>query len=358
MIAQAQHGTDALIELCITGDFGVLPVQVSLFGAMDTPAEAVLPDAEQMLMGYGLTQGGGPIAGKQRYAEACIEELGDIPFFADLGGGQYGTYDCRDGVEIPVRVTPKTGTDSQGQPVFGATTIAAVTPSTCDEPQHLDYYGAASSSSYGYGCEVGARVSHAQNSRGTDWVLLCRNVVDATAGKYNDIAMIGKPEHGQDVLHSECALQQDRWDGRRAPRGRGLLGRHLGARCGRWFLHWMPRQRPVHSHTLDRSRRCRAASWLCGCALQRGGCRGAELDHAHAPHRDRQPSVRELSPRGSVAESEVDLVDRGSGHDLQPAGDGVCEAAGADLLDAARIDLFQSCTVEGGCLQRCRRRHR
>lgn len=168
MLAEASIGTDPLIDVCVLRDGAVVfQRETSLPFAIDEARQA---DARAR-WSYGLRNPTGQaIQSGQKYAERCVEEMGDIPFFPKNGPGDYGTYDCRDGVEIPVTVTDASGN----------TTRATSTPSKCDKPQHL-----------GYGCEVGARVSNVTNSRGTEWVLLCRKVIDKVQGKYSDIAMIG-----------------------------------------------------------------------------------------------------------------------------------------------------------------------
>ena len=41
----------------------------------------------------------------QKYAEACVAELGEIPFFQKTGDGTYTTYSCMDSTPIPMTVT-------------------------------------------------------------------------------------------------------------------------------------------------------------------------------------------------------------------------------------------------------------
>ena len=53
-----------------------------------------------------------PIHSVQKYAEACVAELGEIPFFQKTGDGTYTTYSCMDSTPIPMTVTDAAGTVS------------------------------------------------------------------------------------------------------------------------------------------------------------------------------------------------------------------------------------------------------
>lgn len=124
------------------------------------------------------------ITSNQAYAEACIADLGDIPFWGprigEDGAADWKTVDCTEiGTPIPSEVDGVPQTEQK-------TTL-------CDNPQYI----------YSH-CEQdarvadnGPRVASARNDEGTHWVLLCRKSHKA-AGRYEDMAMIGhNPFTGQ-----------------------------------------------------------------------------------------------------------------------------------------------------------------
>ncbi len=145
------------------------------------------------------------------YANLCVQQLGEIPFFKKLSDGKYETFDCRDfagsngdgapaavaGVEgkvVPLSVNdvPQTTCDpgqSGGEPSYDCV-------NKCDRGMWL-----TASSHTGLGetasCQPGVTVTTAKNEQGSHWVLLCRKVQDTNnAGMlktkvFNDIAMIG-----------------------------------------------------------------------------------------------------------------------------------------------------------------------
>lgn len=192
----AGHGVDEappwqpLIDVCVFDGVGRLRLAaaIPLLEAMDEPADHFVRPGDPMPISYGLTTGS-TIYSSKAYAEQCVEELGAIPFFEPTANG-WDTYDCMAGTEIPVAVTD--------DPTVGAVE-ANVEPANCDEPQQL-----------GYGCEVGAHVSHDTNARGTEWVLLCRKVA-ASGTAFRDIAMIGhNPGNGK-----TCFFQNDLYQDKR-----------------------------------------------------------------------------------------------------------------------------------------------
>ncbi|MCA9608270.1 MAG: hypothetical protein KC619_21825 [Myxococcales bacterium] len=129
------------------------------------------------------------IASTVAYAERCVDELGDIPFFPRVADGDFQTYNCLDSTPIPTTVT---GTD-------GTVTYPTEQVSQCDAPQYI--YSLCEPSAQGPEGERpdvnGPRVTSATNDQGTSWVLLCRKS-QAEVGQYNDIAMIGhNPFTGQ-----------------------------------------------------------------------------------------------------------------------------------------------------------------
>ena len=111
------------------------------------------------------------------YAEACVAELGEIPFFKKVAAGDYETYNCLDSTIIPTTVTDAAGNVCHPEKEVDQ----------CDELQYLTTTCEASAVS---GRINGPRVTSATNDEGTSWVLLCRKSGDAE-GTYNDIAMIG-----------------------------------------------------------------------------------------------------------------------------------------------------------------------
>lgn len=123
------------------------------------------------------------IVSNQAYAEACINEMGDIPFWGERIGDDkaldWNTIDCTEiGTPIP-------------------STIDGVPQSTktaeCDNPQTI-YSHCEPDARTGVN---GPRVAHARNEQGTHWVLLCRKS-HTEIGRYEDMAMIGhNPFTGQ-----------------------------------------------------------------------------------------------------------------------------------------------------------------
>lgn len=164
---------------------------------------------------------GEPIQSMEKYAELCVAELGEIPFFRKLADGSYETYDCRDfkgtsgviqGVEgamIPQIVSNKDGDQ--------------VTPTACDERNTRRYncFSKCDTPEWLFqSCEPGPTVSTAKNDKGTHWTLLCRSVQTADGvaetteslqktKRFNDIAMIGhNPRTGK-----TCFFQNKIFDG-------------------------------------------------------------------------------------------------------------------------------------------------
>lgn len=113
----------------------------------------------------------------EAYGEACVAELGEIPFFPKLANGDYETYDCLDSVPVPMSVTT----------ADGSVTFPEETQNKCDNPQYI--YSSCEPNAV-TGRTNGPRVTSASNDQGTHWVLLCRKAKEQE-GEYNDIAMIG-----------------------------------------------------------------------------------------------------------------------------------------------------------------------
>jgi len=113
----------------------------------------------------------------EAYAEACVAELGEIPFFKKLGDGDYDTYSCLDSVPVPMSVTSDDG----------SVAFPTERQNKCDNPQYI--YSSCEPNAVD-GESNGPRVASASNDQGTHWVLLCRKAKEQE-GEYNDIAMIG-----------------------------------------------------------------------------------------------------------------------------------------------------------------------
>lgn len=147
------------------------------------------------------------IASSVAYAERCVQELGDIPFFEPLAEGDYGTYNCLDSTPIPTTVT-----DDNGNVSYPDTEV-----NQCDNPQYI--YSLCEPSAVGAEGERpdvnGPRVTSATNEQGTSWVLLCRKS-RADVGQYNDIAMIGHNPFTGQTCYFQNALYS-RTDGLNVP---------------------------------------------------------------------------------------------------------------------------------------------
>ena len=184
MLARAEAGED-IIDICVmNGDTVVAQAELHVSRALDRAGQDGKFD-------------GAPeerIASTEAYADVCIAELGDIPFFPKLANGDYGTFDCRDAVALPTIVTDNDGNVKHPDSVV----------SQCDDPQYI--YDLCEPNAVD-GVTNGPRVTSASNDEGTHWVLLCRKAREEE-GQYNDIAMIGhNPYTGktcffQNALHS------------------------------------------------------------------------------------------------------------------------------------------------------------
>src|SRR3569623_2076735 len=167
MIAQAQQGTDSIIDLCVyDGNDLKISKERDLFAAWDDGKAAGLDGKADGPTGEVM------INSPEAYGERCGEEMGEIPFFKKLGDGSYETYNCLDSTELPMTATDANGNVTK--PQMG-------TLSKCDKPEYI----------YSL-CEAGPRVAEKTNDQGTHWVLLCRKSIGGLASdQYNDIAMIG-----------------------------------------------------------------------------------------------------------------------------------------------------------------------
>ncbi|MGE0789033.1 MAG: hypothetical protein AB7S26_25395 [Sandaracinaceae bacterium] len=197
-------------------------IDVCLMNGSDVVAEAEL-DARQALDRRGAN---GKFDGEEArivstlaYAQSCMEELGDIPFFPRIneattnedgspGPADFRTYNCLDSTPIPTTVTAPDGT----------VTYPTETASQCDNPQYI--YSSCEPSAVGPNGEErpdvnGPRVTSGTNDRGTSWVLLCRKA-RPEVGAYNDIAMIGYNPYSGQACFFQNALYS-RTDGLHVP---------------------------------------------------------------------------------------------------------------------------------------------
>jgi hypothetical protein len=240
--ALARDGADSIVEACIVKGQSVRArLQTTLQYAWDEGdpnlAAEVNYNAESNLhfnAGDGGTSGGGsrpragrPIQSMEKYADLCVAELGEIPFFKKLANGKYETFDCGDGkgqtgviegvesARIPQKLTNAEGVDKTPRACDDRNQRRYNCFKTCDKPEWL-YQS----------CEPGPTVTSAKNDKGTHWVLLCRS-----AGKqggtesvetlsktktFNDIAMIGhNPRTGKTCYFQNKIFEGT--DGARVP---------------------------------------------------------------------------------------------------------------------------------------------
>lgn len=218
MKAEVQKGPDAIIEACVlNGKTVKAKLLTNLAYAWDRGEDLKKQTSigNKSLRPLAGDAGGGGTAVLPEgqayntidYANLCVQELGEIPFFKKISDGKYETFDCRDFVQ--------TG----GGPIDGVE--GAVIPlSVDDQPQTECSPGRTSGRSYdcvdkcdrgmwltasshtGLGrkaaCQPGVTVTTAKNAQGSHWILLCRKV-DNTTGEsnmmktktFNDIAIIG-----------------------------------------------------------------------------------------------------------------------------------------------------------------------
>ncbi|MBK8239001.1 MAG: hypothetical protein IPK74_26040 [Deltaproteobacteria bacterium] len=192
MLARIADG-EAIIDVCVMRD-----------GEVVAQAELALARALDRAGADGKFDGGMEerIASTEAYADLCVAELGDIPFFPKLGDGDYGTFDCRTATPLPTTVTD----------MAGNVTHPDKEVSQCDEPQYI--YDLCEPNAVD-GETNGPRVTSADNDEGTHWVLLCRKAQEEE-GKYNDIAMIGHNPYTGKTCFFQNALYS-RTDGTAVP---------------------------------------------------------------------------------------------------------------------------------------------
>ncbi len=230
----ARDGADSIVEACIVkGDRVRARVQTTVAYAWDEadPNLREMDIDRASFEGIHLTTGdvrpspksklGVPIRSMEKYAEACVSELGEIPFFKKIAKGKYDTFDCRDfvgrdgkaiaGIEgalIPQAVHDADGKDVTPRACDAKNASRYDCFRTCDRPEWLSQ-----------SCEPGPTVATAKNDQGTHWTLLCRgagprdgasSVDELTHTKtFNDISMIGhNPKTGK-----TCFFQNKVFDG-------------------------------------------------------------------------------------------------------------------------------------------------
>jgi len=138
------------------------------------------------------------------YAQECIKELGEIPFFEPIGEepGDYSTYSCLDSTPIPMTVT-----DAEGNVTYPENNV-----SVCDNPQFI--YSLCEGNAVD-GRNNGPRVASRENDQGTHWIVLCRKSKE-DEGEYNDIAMLGTNPYTGKTCFFQNALYS-RTDGLHVP---------------------------------------------------------------------------------------------------------------------------------------------
>lgn len=192
MLAQLEEG-QRFIDVCIVDDGEVVEQRsFHIRRALDQAGSNGKFDGEEEEF----------IASTEAYAEACVADLGEIPFFERLDNGDYGTFNCLDATVIPTTVTDADGT----------VTLPDAEVPACDNPQYI--YDLCEPSAKP-GRVNGPRVTSATNEQGTDWVLLCRKA-KGEEGQYNDIAMIGHNPNTGKTCYFQNALYS-RTDGVNVP---------------------------------------------------------------------------------------------------------------------------------------------
>ncbi len=192
MLARVEAGED-IVDVCVMhGATVVAQAELHVSRALDRAGSDGKFD-------------GGPgemIASTEAYADLCVAELGDIPFFPRLADGDWGTFDCTEATVLPTTVT-----DASGKVTHPSTEV-----SQCDEPQYI--YDLCEPNAVD-GETNGPRVTSAANDEGTHWVLLCRKAREEE-GAYNDIAMIGHNPYTGKTCFFQNALYS-RTDGVHVP---------------------------------------------------------------------------------------------------------------------------------------------
>jgi hypothetical protein len=246
MIAAARAGVDRIIDTCIVGSSGEITSAVETdFDVAWDAGLAAAAQARRLQSGAGVGAGAHPldttteqpIHSVQKYAEACIADLGEIPFFQKTGDGTYTTYSCMDSTPIPMTVT-----DASGHVESPAGEV-----DKCDKPQYI----------YSL-CEQGPRVAERTNDEGTHWVLLCRKSVGGlSSSQFNDMAMIGHNPFTGKTCFFQNALY-DKTDGAHVPHPADKVksetlwsGVHGGVGSGIECAHCHDNDPFIHSPWID-----------------------------------------------------------------------------------------------------------
>ena len=196
------------------------------------------------------------IASTVAYAEACVDELGEIPFF------QARRRRLRD-LRLPrLDADPDHG-DRRGRQRRPAPSEQVT---QCDDPQYI--YSLCEPATAGRRerpTQRPARRPARSNEQGTHWVLLCRKAKNEQGAVQRHRHDRDQPVHGQDLLLPERALLPHRRPARAAPRRHRRVGA-LAAAVGepvvghprrprqRHRVRRVPRHRPVHPLAVDRRR--------------------------------------------------------------------------------------------------------
>jgi len=214
MDVAAIEATFYTIDICLmNGDTLVRGAEMDINRALDATGTGKFD-------GYG--DANERIVSVSAYAQACVSQMGEIPFFPELSEGDYATFSCLDATPIPMTVTPnnpvscETDAECVGESERCTDTICVAYPephqSTCDNPQYI--YNSCEPNAV-TGRTNGPRVTNATNEQGTEWVLLCRKARQAE-GEYDDIAMLGHNPYTGVTCFFQNALYS-RFDGRHVP---------------------------------------------------------------------------------------------------------------------------------------------
>lgn len=280
----AREGADSIVEACIVKENTVRArLQTSIQYAWDQgdplAAESVTQlgrNSIHVLADGGAGEGGAatapvragsPLRSMEKYAELCVRDLGEIPFFKKQADGKYSTFDCRDFVEsggaaiegVEGALIPQSASNADGQ---------NATPTTCDD-RNLGRYNCFSKCDKPewlfQSCEPGPTVTTAKNDKGTHWTLLCRstgkrgaddNTESLTKTKhFNDIAMIGhNPKTGKTCFFQNKIF--DGTDGARVPHPADVeKSRHIWDEPKGYCMRCHSAEAFIHSPWIDGAKR-------------------------------------------------------------------------------------------------------
>ena len=256
MIAEARAGADRIIDTCSSVDAATAQISAAVETDFDVAWDAGLAASANARCRRhgGIARTSTPPSSRstrvQKYAEACVAELGEIPFFQKTGDGEYTTYSCMDSTPIPMTVTAADGTVDHAGRAGRSVRQAAV---------HLLAVRAGA-----------ARRRRAPTTRArTGCCCAASRSAASRRRKFNDMAMIGhNPLTGKTCFFQNALY--DKTDGAHVPHPADKVksetlwsGVHGGARLGH-RVRALPRQRSVHPQPVDRRRaRPRTASRSC-----------------------------------------------------------------------------------------------